>query len=194
MNYKTIEKKIDDISIVSSREERKQLAILKKMISSFNDTLNYEAYYDKRLQVANYNKLIVDTLNLDIKGTYYFLFIKMPSATIDFYDDSINEKNQRFFMAVKNVLALYPLSKQNIYNLGDDYFVLICDKKNVKDIYDKIKNVKKSRGSWRKFQMTFVKYERTSNKPSKNVANTVKRALEVFKGDNLEAIDDNEAE
>ena len=194
MNYKTIGKKIDDISIVSSREERKQLAILKKMISSFNDTLSYEAYFDKRLQVANYNKLIVDTLNLDIKGTYYFLFIKIPGATIDFYDDSINEKNQRFFMAVKNILALYPLSKQNVYNLGDDYFVLICDKKNVKDIYDKLKTVKKSRSSWHKFQMTFVKYERTSNKPSKNVANVVKRALEVFKGDNLEANENNEAE
>lgn len=187
MNYKTIEKKIDDISITSSREERKQLGILKKMISSLNDTLTYEAYNDKRLKIANYNKLLIDTENLDMRTPHCYLFFKMPGMTISFYDEQAFERNMKFFELIKNILSNFPGCKQTIYNLGADYFVLICDKKNVSTIYDKIKTIKKSKNYWRKIQMTFLKYSPKSSKTSKNLSLMVKEALKVFKGENKEA-------
>lgn len=181
-NFKSIEKKIDDISALASRDERKQLNNLKKMILSYNDKLFYEANYDKRLCIANYNKFLVDVSELD-KNNFYFLFIRIPNLALNFHlDEQEKDNGLRFLNCVKESLSTLENSRKSVYVVCEDYFAIIADKNSVNKIYNEIKKIKESKSYWKKYQMTYIKYTKYSSKITKNVSACIKQAYHIFGG------------
>ena len=180
MDYRDINKKIDDIVRVANREERRMLINLKKAFSCYNNKMYYECYYDKRLCLSNYNKFVEDVSDLH-KENFYFLFIRIPGINTNCHlDNSKREAEELFINKLKEEAPLYSLARNNIYVVAE-YLVLICGKAEVNEIYQRIKKIKKSNKNFGKYQMTYVKYEKQSSKVAKNINSCIKRANEIFK-------------
>lgn len=182
-NIKSIDKKISElIKFAPSKEQRKQLVSLKKAIYSYNDKLYYEANYDKRFCLGNYNKFVYDLGELD-KSNFYIIFIKIPNLTINYHlDERVNEKNVSFIAKLIEEKPTFGLARNCIYKTSD-YLMMLAFKSDVDDIYKKIKDIKENNPNWEDYQMTYIKYRKYSSKMSKNISACIKQANNVFSGE-----------
>lgn len=185
-NIKSIDRKISElIKFASSKEQRKQLNSLKKAIYSYNDRLYYEANYDKRFYLCNYNKFVRDLKELD-RSNFYIIFVKIPQLTLNYHiDEKANEKDTKFIDELNNQKSSFGLARNNIYKTCD-FLMFLAFKSDVNDIYKKIKEIKNSNNAWKGYQMTYIKYQKYSSKISKNLSACIKQANNIFSGEKTE--------
>ena len=185
-NIKTIDKKINElIKLATNKEQRRLLNSLRKSIYSYNDKLYYEANYDKRFYLCNYNKFIMDLKDLD-RENFYIIFIKIPKITLNYHIDAkANEEAQEFIKKLVEMRPNLELARSNIYKTCD-FLLLLAYKSDVDEVYKTIKKLKISKNTWMEYQMTYIKYQKYSSKVSKNVSACVKQANNIFSGEKSE--------
>lgn len=178
---KDIERKIDEILKTANKDQRRSLNSLKNMILSQNDKIYYEANYDKRLCVANYNKFMADVEELD-KKNICFIFIRVPNILHNYYIGNANkETDKNFLKSLKLLMPTLDVLRKYIY-LVNDYITLVTEKRYANEVYLKVKTLKESKVGWQRYQCTYIRYKKYSAKINKNISACIKQANNIFEG------------
>lgn len=185
-NIKSIDRKINELlKYAPSKEQRKGLNSLKKAIYSYNDRLYYEANYDKRFSLCNYNKFVRDLQELD-RSNFYVIFIRIPKLTLNYHvDEKASDIANEFIDELNSKKSEFGLARNNIYKTCD-FLLFLAFKSDVNEAYNKIKTIKNSKNIWKDYQMTYIKYQKYSSKISKNISACVKQANNIFSGEKTE--------
>jgi hypothetical protein len=169
------------IEIPNGKAKRK-IDTVKNSIKQGYDKLYYEAYFDKRFQVCNYNKLLLDVGQLNKTEKFYLMCIHIPNLVINYYNSENKFATANSIINyLKNIARLEDgLFFKNVY-IVSDYLFLIIDKNNIERIYKMIKNYKNS-NNYDFCQLYFVKYSNESSKVNKNFKIAIEKISLVFSG------------
>lgn len=185
-DIKKIDRKIDDIiRMGGTKEQKRALNQLRKAILSYSDKLYYESNYEKRFCLSNYNKFVYDVKDLG-RETFYMIFIKIDSLTLNYHVDAKETENARGFIKyISDIKSTFKLAKYSLYKVCD-YLVLIAYKKDVNAVYQKIKQIKNSNNFWKGYQMTYIKHQKHFSSVPKNISACIKQANNIFSGEKQE--------
>lgn len=182
-NIKKIIDEIDDLCRNANKETRKALNNLKQQVQGLFDAQYNKSNYDRKFYLCNYTKLINDIKDVE-KENFYIIFIKIPNLSIDFHiNDENTINNQAFINTVRSRKDELMIIKNSIYKTSD-FIVMLSRKKDVNDVYNELKKIKKFNKNWSGYHMTYIHFKKISSKTSKNFSYCVKQANNIFEGEN----------
>lgn len=184
MKMITIDDIINKLEIIEKESQgktRNKCRKLKSDIRQVSDKLYYEANFDKRFILPNYNKLLFDIDNLE-KQKFYLMVVHIPQIQKEYYNDEAKFTNSmNFINQLKNIAFKEDgIIVKNLY-IVTDYLILLIDKQNVERIYKIIKQLKETKGH-PTYQLYFHKYEYNCSRTNKNLKAIIKKVNTVFSG------------
>lgn len=170
------------IEIPNGKVKRK-IDTIKTNTKQLYDKFYYEAYFDKRFQTCNYNKLLLDVAQLGKTEKFYLMCVHIPNLQIDYYTSENKFATANLIINfLKNIARIDDgIYFRNVY-IVSNYLFLLVDKNNIERIYKKIKNYKIN-NKYDFCQLYFVKYNNESSKINKNFKKAIEKITLVFSGE-----------